>query len=184
MAEAEGRPSARAGRIAGLDMSVAHLARVYDYWLGGKDNFAADREAAERVLALRRAAVPGAALTAPSSAGRPGTWPARPGIRQFLDIGTGIPTGDNTHEVAQRGGPGPGWSTSTTTRSSCCTPRHCCRSTPQGATDYIQADLRDPGLILDRAAALLDFSQPVAVMLLGVLHLIQIPRIRGASWPG
>ena len=105
MAEAEGKSSARAERIAGLDTSVAHPARVYDYWLGGKDNFAADREAAERVLA----AAPGLRFRVRANRaflGRTTRYlAAEAGIRQFLDIGTGIPTGDNTHEVAQRAAP-------------------------------------------------------------------------------
>ena len=105
MAEAEGGPSAAAERVAGLDTSVAHPARVYDYWLGGKDNFAADREAAERVLA----AAPGLRFRVRANRaflGRTTRYlAAEAGIRQFLDIGTGIPTGDNTHEVAQRAAP-------------------------------------------------------------------------------
>ncbi len=106
MAEAEGGPNIQSGRIAGPDTSVAHPARVYDYWLGGKDNFAADREAAERVLA----AAPGLRFRVRANRaflGRTTRYlAAEAGIRQFLDIGTGIPTGDNTHEVAQREAPG------------------------------------------------------------------------------
>ncbi len=105
MAEAEDGSSARAERIAGLNTSVAHPARVYDYWLGGKDNFAADREAAERMLA----ASPGLRYRVRANRaflGRTTRYlAAEAGIRQFLDIGTGIPTGDNTHEVAQREAP-------------------------------------------------------------------------------
>jgi hypothetical protein len=105
MAEARGGSSGQGGRIAGLDTSVAHPARVYDYWLGGKDNFAADREAAERVLA----AAPGLRYRVRANRaflGRATRYlAAEAGVRQFLDIGTGIPTGDNTHEVAQRAAP-------------------------------------------------------------------------------
>src|SRR5436305_2126469 len=99
MADAEGRPGTEG--IAGLDTSVAHPARVYDYWLGGKDNFAADREAGDRVLAV----TPG--LRERVRAGRAFLvravryLAAEEGIRQFLDIGTGIPAANNTHEVAQ-----------------------------------------------------------------------------------
>src|SRR5690348_13441283 len=103
MAEAEGRPGTEG--IAGLDTSVAHPARVYDYWLGGKDNFAADREAAERVLA----AAPGLRYRVRANRaflGRATRYlAAEAGIRQFLDIGTGIPAAGNTHEVAQRAAP-------------------------------------------------------------------------------
>ena len=105
MTGADGGPDTRAERVAGLDTSVAHPARVYDYWLGGKDNFAADREAAERVLAV----TPGLRWRVRANRaflGRATRFlAADAGVRQFLDIGTGIPTGDNTHEVAQRAAP-------------------------------------------------------------------------------
>jgi hypothetical protein len=169
---AESDPDASSGRIAGLDTSVAHPARVYDYWLGGKDNFAADREAAERVLAV----APGLRFRVRANRaflGRTTRYLAgEAGIRQFLDIGTGIPTGDNTHEVAQRAAPDARVVYVDNDPIVLLHAQALLRSTPQGATDYVQADLRDPGLILERAAGLLDFGQPVAVMLLGVLHLI------------
>ena len=173
MAEPEGRSSAQAERIAGLDTSVAHPARVYDYWLGGKDNFAADREAAERVLA----AAPGLRFRVRANRaflGRATRYlAAEAGIRQFLDIGTGIPTADNTHEVAQRAAPDSRVVYVDNDPIVLLHAQALLRSTPQGTTDYLQADLRDPGMILDRAAAVMDLDQPVAVMLLGVLHLIQ-----------
>src|SRR5438094_2154613 len=104
MAEAEGRPGTEG--IAGLDASVAHPARVYDYWLGGKDNFAADREAAERVLAVS----PGLRWRIQANRrflARAVRYLAEDaGIRQFLDIGTGIPSANNTHQVAQEVTPG------------------------------------------------------------------------------
>ena len=163
----------RAGRIAGLDTSVAHPARVYDYWLGGKDNFAADREAAERVLAV----APGLRFRVRANRaflGRVTRFLAgEAGIRQFLDIRTGIPSADNTHEVAQRVAP---QSRVVYVDNNPVVLLHALallRSSPEGATEYVQADLRDPGLILERAADLLDFGQPVAVMLIAVLHLIQ-----------
>jgi hypothetical protein len=164
---------ARAERIVGLDTSVAHPARVYDYWLGGKDNFAADREAAERVLAV----APGLRFRVRANRaflGRATRFlAADAGIRQFLDIGTGIPTGDNTHEVAQRAAPDARVVYVDNDPIVLLHAQALLRSSPEGATDYVQADLRDPGLILDRATGILDFGQPVAVMLLGVLHLVQ-----------
>jgi len=173
VAETDGGPANRAGRIAGLDTSVAHPARVYDYWLGGKDNFAADREAAERVLAV----TPGLRFRVRANRAFLGRvtrfLAAEAGIRQFLDIGTGIPTAENTHEVAQRAAPDARVVYVDNDPIVLLHAQALLRSTPQGATDYAQADLRDPGLILDRAAGVLDFGQPVAVMLLGVLHLIQ-----------
>jgi hypothetical protein len=166
-------PDTQAGRIAGLDTSVAHPARVYDYWLGGKDNFAADREAAERVLAV----TPGLRFRVRANRaflGRATRFlAADAGVRQFLDIGTGIPTGDNTHEVAQQAAPDARVVYVDNDPIVLLHAQALLRSSPQGATDYVQADLRDPGLILDRAANVLDFGQPVAVMLLGVLHLVQ-----------
>jgi hypothetical protein len=173
VAETESGSSVRAECVAGLDTSVAHPARVYDYWLGGKDNFAADREAAERVLAV----TPGLRFRVRANRaflGRATRYlAAEAGIRQFLDIGTGIPTGDNTHEVAQRAAPDSRVVYVDNDPIVLLHAQALLRSTPQGATDYLQADLRDPGTILDRAATVLDFGQPVAVMLLGVLHLIQ-----------
>ena len=172
MAEAEGGTDAPVGRVAGLDTSVAHPARVYDYWLGGKDNFAADREAAERVLAV----TPGLRFRVRANRaflGRASRFlAADAGVRQFLDIGTGIPTADNTHEVAQRAAADCRVVYVDNDPIVLLHAQALLRSTPQGATDYIQADLREPGLILDLAAKVLDFGQPVAVMLLGVLHLI------------
>jgi hypothetical protein len=190
MAEAEGRPGTEG--IAGLDTSVAHPARVYDYWLGGKDNFAADREAAERVLA----AAPGLRYRVRANRaflGRATRYlAADAGLRQFLDIGTGIPAAGNTHEVAQRVAPDTRVVYVDNDPVVLLHAEALLRSTAEGATDYVQADLRDPGTILDRAAALLDFGQPVAVMLLGVLHLIQdaedpwgiVARLMAAMPPG
>ena len=97
---------------------------------------------------------------------------AEAGIRPVLEIGTGSPDRDNTHEVRRAGGPDARVVYVDNDPIVLLHAQALLRSTPQGATDYIQADLRDPGLILDRAAALLDFGQPVVVMLLGVLHLI------------
>ena len=154
-----------------LDTSVPHIARVYDYWLGGKDNFAVDREAAEQVIEaypgiLRDVRAQRAFLSNAVS-----YLAGVAGIRQFLDIGTGIPTANNTHEVAQAVEPG-------------------CRvvyvdNDPMvltharallvgvtAPTAYVDADLRDTGKVLAEAAQLLDFSKPVAVMLISVLHLI------------
>jgi hypothetical protein len=156
-----------------IDTSVAHPARVYDYWLGGKDNFAADREAAERVLAvtpgLRRRVRANRDFLA-----RVVRYLAGPaGIRQFLDIGTGIPSANNTHEVAQLIEPTARVVYVDNDPIVLAHARALLTGTRRGATDYIQADLRDPAPILAAAHDTLDFDQPVAVMLLGVLHLVQ-----------
>ena len=100
-AETTGRPEPDRREPAALDTSVAHPARVYDYWLGGKDNFAADREAAEAAIADNPFIVPGV-RTNREFLGRAVRYLAdQAGLRQFLDIGTGIPTAGNTHQVAQ-----------------------------------------------------------------------------------
>ena len=156
----------------GIDTSVAHPARVYDYWLGGKDNFAADRIAGDRVLAV----TPGLRYRVRANRaflGRTVRYlAAEAGVRQFLDFGTGIPSADNTHEAAQRTAPD---SRIVYVDNDPIVLRHAqalMRGTREGATGYIEADLRDPAPILRRAAAILDFGQPVAIMLLGVLHLV------------
>jgi hypothetical protein len=162
--------AAPAGEAPAFDTSVAHVARVYNYWLGGKDNFAADRAAAEQAMA----AFPGIALSARANRAflrRAVTYLAsQAGIGQFLDIGTGIPSANNTHEVAQA-----------TVASSrivyvdndpvvLAHARALLTSSTEGATDYIDADLRDVDQILALAAATLDFSRPVGVMLMAILQ--------------
>jgi len=153
-----------------FDTSVAHVARVYNYWLGGKDNFAADRAAAEQAMA----AFPDIVLSARANRAflrRAVTYLAREGgIRQFLDIGTGIPSASNTHEVAQ--------SVAADSRIVyvdndpvvLAHARALLTTTPDGATDYIDADLRQSEQILAKAARTLDFSKPVAVMLMAILQ--------------
>ncbi|HUZ35245.1 MAG TPA: SAM-dependent methyltransferase [Streptosporangiaceae bacterium] len=155
-----------------FDTSVAHVARMYDYLLGGKDNYAADRAAGDAAIQAYPDVVSSVRANRAFLARAVRYLAGEAGIRQFLDIGTGIPSANNTHEVAQATAPG-------------------CRvvyvdndpvvlaharallDTPEGTTtDYIDADLRDTGTILGQAARTLDFSQPVAVMLIAILHVI------------
>ena len=160
------------GSAPQLDTSVPHPARVYNYWLGGKDNFAADREAGEEALAAYPDLVSSVRANRAFLARGARYLAAEAGIRQFLDIGTGIPTANNTHEVAQ----------SVVADSRVvyvdndpivlAHARALLVSGPQGVTDYLDADLRDTEKILGHARARLDFSQPVAVLLIAVLHLI------------
>jgi O-methyltransferase involved in polyketide biosynthesis len=177
---------------AEIDTTVAHPARVYDYWLGGTSNFAADREAAERVLAV----TPGLRFRVRANraflARAVRFLAADRGIRQFLDIGTGIPTANNTHEVAQ------GIAAESRVVYVDNDPivlahaRELLTSTTEGATAYLEADLREPDVILAAATRTLDFSQPVALMLLGVLHLVPdsedpyriVARLTAALAPG
>ena len=159
-------------RSAALDTSVPHIARVYDYWLGGKDNYAADRKAAERVIAT----FPDVTVSVRAQRAFLGRavhyLAAEAGLRQFLDIGTGLPSANNTHEVAQRAAPQARVVYVDNDPIVLLHARALLTSSPEGATRYVEADLRDTGQILDEAAQVLDFGQPVAVMLLGVLHCI------------
>jgi hypothetical protein len=149
---------------------VAHVARVYNYWLGGKDNFAADRAAAEQAMS----AFPDIVLSARANRAflrRTVTFVAREaGIRQFLDVGTGIPSASNTHEVAQSVAPDSRIVYVDNDPVVLAHARALLTSSPAGATDYIDADLRQADQILAGAARTLDFTQPVAVMLMAILQ--------------
>ena len=156
----------------GFDPSVPSPARVWNYWVGGKDNFAADRAVAERVLDVLPEVAVVARMTRGYLTRTVESLAGEHGIRQFLDIGSGLPTADNTHQVAQRVAPE---SRVVYTDNDPAVIRHAAallESTPQGRCDYIEADLRDPEAILDAAANILDLTQPVAVMLFQVLHFI------------
>jgi S-adenosyl methyltransferase len=154
-----------------FDTSVAHIARVYDYWLGGKDNFAADREAGDEALHAYPDLVSSVRANRAFLA-RGVHYLAEAGIRQFLDIGTGIPSANNTHEVAQRVAPGSRVVYVDNDPIVLAHARALLVGDPAGATDFLDADLRDTAQIVEHAAGVLDFSRPVAVMLVAVLHLI------------
>ena len=136
-----------------FDTSVPHIARVYDYWLGGKDNFAADRAAAEQVIAT----MPDVLVSVRAQRAFLGRavhyLAAEAGIRQFLDIGTGLPSANNTHEVAQRAAPESRVVYVDNDPIVLPHARALLASSPQGATAYIEADLRDTGTILPRRPA-------------------------------
>jgi hypothetical protein len=156
---------------ADLDTSVPHIARVYDYWLGGKDNFAVDREAAEQVIAAYPGILRDVRAQRAFLANAVGYLAGVAGIRQFLDIGTGIPTASNTHEVAQ--GVAPGCRVVYVDNDPMVLAH--ARALLVGVTAptaYVDADLRDTEAVLAQAARLLDFGAPVAVLLISVLHLI------------
>jgi hypothetical protein len=157
---------------AELDTGVPHIARVYDYWLGGKDNFAADRDAAKKVIATAPHVL--ASVRAQRAfLGRVVRFlVAEAGIRQFLDIGTGLPSASNTHEVAQREAPESRVVYVDNDPIVLAHARALLASNPEGATAYLDADLRDTGRLLAEAADTLNFGQPIALMLLGVLHCI------------
>ncbi len=155
-----------------LDIAHAHSARVYNYWLGGKDNFAADREAAERAIAANPGIVADVRANRAFLARAVGYLASSCGISQFLDIGTGLPTASNTHEVAQAAAPRARIVYVDNDPIVLAHARALLTSTVEGATAYIDADLRDASAILAGARQTLDFSQPVALMLLIVLHMI------------
>jgi hypothetical protein len=153
----------------GIDTSVPHSARIWNYWLGGKDNYAVDREAGDQY----RAIFPGitdVARTSRAFLTRAVRYLAgEAGIRQFLDIGTGLPTADNTHEVAQRVAPESRIVYVDNDPLVLAHARALLTSTPEGACEYVDADIRDPAKILDTAKGLLDFTQPIALMLMGIM---------------
>ncbi len=155
-----------------FDTSVAHIARVYDYWLGGKDNFEADRTAGEEALEAYPDLVSSVRANRAFLARGVRFLAAEAGVRQFLDIGTGIPSANNTHEVAQSIAPQSRVVYVDNDPIVLAHARALLVGRPEGTTDYLDADLRETEKILDHARGLLDFSQPVAVMLVAVLHLI------------
>ena len=154
-----------------IDTGVPHIARIYNYWLGGKDNFAADRVAAELVIESYPDIRPGVRAQREFLV-RAVRYLAEAGIRQFLDIGTGLPSANNTHEVAQGVAPESRVVYVDNDPIVLAHARALLASSPQGMTAYLDADLRDTGEILQAAARMLDFGEPVAVMLIGVLQCI------------
>jgi hypothetical protein len=154
------------------DTTVAHPARVYNYWLGGKDNFEADREVGEQTKAAYPGIVSGVQAQRVFLAEAVRYLVTRAGVRQFLDIGTGLPAANNTHEVAQSLAPDSRIVYVDNDPMVLAHARALLTSTPEGACAYLDADLRDSENVLRAASGLLDFGQPVAVMLIGILHLI------------
>jgi len=155
-----------------FDTRVPHNARVYNYLLGGKDNFAADREAGDRLLAVYPNVVHSVRANRAFLARAVRFLAADMGIRQFLDIGTGVPTANNTHEVAQSVAPDSRIVYVDNDPIVLSHAQALLKSIPEGACAYIDADLRDPEKILAAARDTLDFSRPVAVMLVAILQLI------------
>jgi hypothetical protein len=154
-----------------LDTGIPHIARVYDYWLGGKDNFAADRKVGDETIAAWPI-IPEGVRGVRAFLGRAVRYLAgEAGITQFLDIGTGIPAANNTHEVAQALAPD---ARVVYVDNDPIVLAHA-RALLVGVsapTAYVDADAREPEKILAEAARTLDFSKPVAVLLISLLHLI------------
>jgi hypothetical protein len=170
MTQGEPQEHVAAGLV--VDRTVPSPARVWNFWVGGKDNFEADRALAERFGQVVPQ-MPLIARLARQFLTDTVSKLAAGGIRQFLDIGTGLPTADNTHEAAQRMAPDSRIVYADNDPVVLAHARALLTSTPEGRTAYLDADLRDPGKILAQAAETLDFSQPVAVLLIAVLHFIQ-----------
>jgi O-Methyltransferase involved in polyketide biosynthesis len=152
-----------------IDTSVPHSARVWNYWLGGKDNYPADRELGDQVkevfpgiVDLARAGRAFLKRTIRYLAGEAG-------IRQFLDVGTGLPTADNTHQIAQRVAPEARIVYVDNDPLVLAHAEALLTSTPEGRTDYVFADLREPDVILTRAADTLDLTRPIALSLMGIM---------------
>lgn len=152
-----------------IDTTRPHSARIWNYWLGGKDNYPVDREVGDEFLAI----FPGQAEIARQARaflGRVVSYlAAEAGIRQFLDVGTGLPTADNTHQVAQRVAPESRIVYVDNDPLVLAHARALLASSPEGTCDYVDADLHDPGAILTGAAGALDFTQPIALIMLGIL---------------
>ncbi|MHA6616451.1 SAM-dependent methyltransferase [Pseudonocardia sp. DLS-67] len=161
------KPTSDAG--TGIDTTVPHSARVWNYWLGGKDNYAVDRDTGDAVIEV----YPQIRVNARESRaflGRVVRFLAGDaGIRQFLDIGTGLPTADNTHEVAQRVAPDARVVYVDNDPLVLAHARALLVGTPEGVTKYLHADIRDVERLMGGAAEILDFREPVAVLMLGVL---------------
>jgi SAM-dependent methyltransferase len=158
---------------SGIDSSVPHSARIWNYWLGGKDNYEVDRAAGEAWLAgypeIRDIARASRAFLARAVH----YLVQEQGVRQFLDVGTGLPTADNTHEVAQRAAPDARIVYVDNDPLVLAHARALLTSTPQGATAYLDADMRDTAAVLAGAAGTLDFSRPVALLFQQVLgHIL------------
>jgi len=155
-----------------LNTGVPQVARVYDYWLNGKDNFTADRIAGEETIA----AFPGIKLSAQANRAflrRTVRYlAAAEGIRQFLDIGTGLPAANNTHEVSQAAAPESRVVYVDNDPLVLAHARALLTSSPEGVTAYLDADIENTDTILEQTATTLDFSRPVGIVLLAILHYV------------
>jgi hypothetical protein len=171
----DGSASSHDDLMARVDTSVPVSARIWNYWMGGKDYYPIDKEAGDAYAALS----PGVFDLARSSRDflrRAVTYTAgEAGVRQFLDCGSGLPSHDPTHAVAQRAAPETRVVYVDKDPLVLAHARALLASNPSGGTDYIEADLYDPGALLDLARTKLDFTQPVAIMLMGVMGHVGNP---------
>ncbi|GAA5190041.1 SAM-dependent methyltransferase [Rugosimonospora acidiphila] len=166
-------PEASAELPPTLDTSVAHTARIWNYWLGGEDNFAADREVGDAIREFLPDIVASARADRSFLIRAVRHLVTEAGIRQFLDVGAGLPTANNTHEVAQAAAPECRVVYTDNDPLVLAHARALLTSTAEGATDYLGADARDTHRVLRAAQDTLDFTRPVAVILLGILNFIE-----------
>ncbi|MER5884769.1 SAM-dependent methyltransferase [Streptomyces sp. NPDC001941] len=157
--------------VVRIDTSKPHPARMYDWFLGGKDNYPVDEEMARQLLQVDARGRDMARVNR-AYMHRATRWLAGRGVRQFLDIGTGIPTEPNLHQIAQGAAPAARVVYCDNDPIVLAHAAALLRSTPEGATEYIQADAREPEEILERAGKVLDFSRPVALSMLALLHFL------------
>ncbi|MFJ5597548.1 SAM-dependent methyltransferase [Micromonospora parva] len=165
-----GRPEAgAAGSPQKIDTSVPHSARIWNYWLGGKDNFAVDREAGDQYRQVFPGVVDVARASRQFLVRSIMFLAADAGIRQFLDVGTGLPTANNTHEVAQRIAPEARIVYVDSDPLVLVHARALLVGTAEGRTAYIDGDLHDPAAVIAEAGKTLDFAQPIGLILSGVM---------------
>ncbi|GLW66686.1 hypothetical protein Arub01_49300 [Actinomadura rubrobrunea] len=185
-------PAASPGSTPKIDTSVPHSARIWNYWLGGTDNYEVDRRAGDAYVEVFPQIVE-IARTGRLFLSRAIEFLAgEAGVRQFLDIGTGLPTVDNTHEVAQRVAPESRIVYVDNDPLVLAHARALLTSTPEGATHYLDADLHEPEKIIEMAGEFLDLSRPVALLLMGVMgHIVDdeeaqsiVRRLKDALAPG
>jgi hypothetical protein len=157
---------------ASFEVGIPNVARVYNAWLGGKDNFHVDRQAAKQVERCRPEVVAGARANRAFLASAVRYLAGERGIGQFLDIGPGLPAPGNTHEVAQAIAPDSRVVYAENDPMVISHARARLASDPRGCCAYVEADLRDPAVILREARRTLDFTRPVAVLLVAVLHFV------------
>jgi S-adenosyl methyltransferase len=166
-----------------IDTSVPRSARIWNYWLGGTDNYPVDREAGEQYKKLFPGIVTVARVQRQFLARVVRFLAADADVRQFLDVGTGLPTGDNTHQVAQRAAPSARVVYVDNDPLVLTHARALLTSAPEGDASYLEADLGDPERILELAATKLDLSQPVALMLMGIMgHSTDVEAYPAVRW--
>ncbi|GGN28202.1 SAM-dependent methyltransferase [Streptomyces fuscichromogenes] len=156
-----------------IDTSRAHPARVYDVFLGGKDNYPVDRAAAAAALAANPRGYLDVRHNRDFLRRAVRTLAEEDGIRQFLDIGTGLPTAENVHQIAQRISPDSRVVYVDNDPVVLAHARALLTSGPEGRTDYIDADFKNPAQILEQASKTLDFDQPIALCLVALLHFME-----------